>query len=346
MDALDRSRYEVVPIGIARDGRWLSSPQALQLLREGTDLARETECVLVPEPNRQGLLVVSGSGEPVAPLDVVIPMMHGTYGEDGTLQGLLELANIPYVGAGVLGSALGMDKIIQKQLFVHAGLRVAKYTWATSADCTGATRKVVREVERALRYPVFVKPANTGSSVGIVKAHNRKELLAGITVAVSYDRRVIFEQGIQNAREIECSVLGNDDPLVSVPGEIIPSNEFYDYDAKYVDGKSMAVIPARLPRRTAAQIQRMARIAYRAIDCAGMARADFFVMRKSGVIIINELNTIPGFTSISMYPKLWEAGGVSFSALLDRLIALALERHEQKSGLRRFYDPRQEWYRR
>ena len=179
MDALDRSRYEVVPIGIARDGRWLSSPQALQLLREGTDLAKETECVLVPEPNRQGLMVVSGSGEPVAPLDVVIPMMHGTYGEDGTLQGLLELANIPYVGAGVLGSALGMDKIIQKQLFVHAGLRVAKYTWATSADCTGATKKVVREVERTLRYPVFVKPANTGSSVGIVKAHNRKELLAG-----------------------------------------------------------------------------------------------------------------------------------------------------------------------
>ncbi|MCC6398156.1 MAG: D-alanine--D-alanine ligase [Bacteroidetes bacterium] len=346
LDALDRSRYEVVPIGIARDGRWLSSPQALQLLRERTDVTSETECVLVPEPNRQGLMVVSGTGEPVAPLDVVIPMIHGTYGEDGTLQGLLELANIPYVGAGVLGSALGMDKIIQKQLFIHAGLRVAKYTWATSTDCTGATRKVVREVERTLRYPVFVKPANTGSSVGIVKAHNRKELLAGIPVACSYDRRVIFEQGILNAREIECSILGNDDPLVSALGEIIPSNEFYDYDAKYVDGKSMAIIPARLPRRTVAQIQRMARIAYRAIDCAGMARADFFLGRKSGVITINELNTIPGFTSISMYPKLWEAGGVSFSALLDRLIALALERHAQKSGLRRFYDPRQEWYRR
>ncbi len=346
MDALDPSRYQVVPIGISREGRWLSSPRVLQLLRDRAGLENETECVLVPEPGRQGLMVVAGGGDPVTPLDVVFPLIHGTFGEDGTLQGLLELADIPYVGAGVLGSAAGMDKIIQKQLFAQAGLRVPKYTWALSSHCNANTRKTVTNVERSLRYPVFVKPANTGSSVGIVKAHNREELLAGISTAAAYDRKVLFEQGIRNAREIECGVLGNDDPLVSAPGEIIPSNEFYDYDAKYVDGKSEAIIPARLPRHTVTQVQRMARTAYQAIDCAGMARADFFVGRKSGTVYINELNTIPGFTSISMYPKLWQASGMSFSALLDRLITLALDRQTQKNGLRRFYDPREEWYRR
>jgi D-alanine-D-alanine ligase len=346
IDALDRERYEVVPIGISREGRWLSSSRALQLLRERTGLDAETECVLVPEPNRQGLLVVSGAGGPVAPLDVVFPLVHGTFGEDGTLQGLLELADIPYVGAGVLGSAVGMDKIVQKQLFAQAGLRIAKYTWALTSRCASKPRSVAAEVEGVLRYPVFVKPANTGSSVGITKAHDRKELLAAMTVAAAYDRKVVFEQGVRNAREIECSVLGNDDPVVSVPGEVLPSNEFYDYDAKYVDGKTQVLIPAPLPRRTAAGIQRMALAAYRAIDCAGMARADFFVVRSSGTVYINELNTIPGFTSISMYAKLWQASGLSYSALLDRLIDLALERHARKSGLRRFYDPRQDWYRR
>jgi len=346
MDSLDPQRYDVVPIGVSREGRWLSSPRALQLLRERTGLDAETECVLVPEPNRQGLMVVSGTGDPVAPLDVVIPLVHGTYGEDGTLQGLLELADIPYVGAGVLGSALGMDKIVQKQLFVGAGLRVAKYTWALSSRCIDKPQAVATEAERVLRYPLFVKPANTGSSIGISKAHNRKELLAAIAVAATYDRKVIVEQGVRNAREIECAVLGNDDPQVSVPGEIIPSNEFYDYDAKYVDGKSQAVIPAKLPRRVTVQVQRAAIAAYKAIDCAGMARADFFVVRSSGAIYINELNTIPGFTSISMYAKLWQASGLSFPALLDRLIDLALERHQQKSGLRRFYDPSKDWYRR
>jgi D-alanine-D-alanine ligase len=346
IDALDRERFEVVPIGISREGRWLSSPRALQLLRERTGLDAETECVLVPEPNRQGLLVVSGTGGPVAPLDVVFPLVHGTFGEDGTLQGLLELADIPYVGAGVLGSAVGMDKIVQKQLFAKAGLRIAKYTWALTSRCTTKPRSVVAETERLLRYPVFVKPANTGSSVGITKAHNRKELLAAMTVAAAYDRKVIFEQGVRNAREIECSVLGNDDPVASVPGEILPSNEFYDYDAKYVDGKTQVLIPAPLPRRAGARIQQMALAAYRAVDCAGMARADFFVVRRSGTVYINELNTIPGFTSISMYAKLWQASGLSYSALLDRLIDLALERHAQKSGLKRFYNPRQEWYRR
>jgi D-alanine-D-alanine ligase len=238
-----------------------------------------------------------------------------------------------------------MDKVIQKQLFVKAGLRIAKYTWALSLRCAAAPRAVVAEAEKQLRYPIFVKPANTGSSVGITKAHKRKELIAGMELAASYDRKVVFEQGIAHAREIECSVLGNDEPVVSQPGEIVPSNEFYDYDAKYVDGKSTAYIPAPLPRAAITAIRRMAVAAYRAIDCAGMARADFFYVARSKSVIINELNTIPGFTSISMYPKMWEAGGMPFPRLLDRLIELALERHAAKMALRRTYDPSKEWYR-
>jgi D-alanine-D-alanine ligase len=203
----------------------------------------------------------------------------------------------------------------------------------------------VRDVERSLRYPVFVKPANTGSSVGISKAHNRTELLGGLETAMAYDRKVLVEQAITRAREIECSVLGNDTPEVSVLGEIIPSNEFYDYDAKYVDGKSVAIIPARLPRTVVRRVQKMALTAYRAIDCSGMARADFFVVRRTGTVYVNELNTIPGFTSISMYPKLWEASGLPYPRLLDRLIELALDRHREKSALRRTYRPKADWYR-
>ncbi len=344
--ALDPTRYDVVPIGISREGRWVSSGRAMELLRDRRLLDQEPECVLVPEPNRQGLLVVSAPGESATPLDVVFPLVHGTYGEDGILQGLLELADIPYVGAGVAGSSLGMDKILQKHLFIRAGLKVAKFTWALSSACQASPRRVVASVERELRYPVFVKPSNTGSSVGIGKAHNRHELLDAMNVAAVYDRKVIFEQGVRNAREIECGVLGNDQPEASAVGEIIPSNEFYDYDAKYVDGKSRAIIPASLPRRVTTLVRSMAIRAFKAIDCTGMARADFFVVRKSNSVYVNELNTIPGFTSISMYPKLWEASGISFPELLNRLIHLARERHAQKDTLRRFYDPRNDWYRR
>jgi len=278
-------------------------------------------------------------------LDVVIPLVHGVHGEDGTLQGLLELANIPYVGAGVLASAVGMDKIVQKQLFAHAGLPVAKYVWFFSSVCISRPRKVISAVERSLRYPVFVKPANTGSSVGISKAHTRAELLKALSSALQYDRKVIVEQGINQAREIECSVLGNDEPEVSVPGEIISSNEFYDYDAKYVDGKSTAIIPAQLPKRVTRHIRTLAAQAFRVIDGAGMARVDFFVIRKTLRVYLNEVNTIPGFTSISMYPKLWEATGISFPELLDRLIALAMQRHREKEDLQCLYTPAREWYR-
>ncbi|MCZ6775639.1 MAG: D-alanine--D-alanine ligase [Ignavibacteria bacterium] len=277
-------------------------------------------------------------------MDVVFPLVHGTFGEDGTLQGLLELTNIPYVGSGVLASAIGMDKIIQKQLHERAGLPVVKYVWFFSSECKAYVKRVVAAVERKLKYPMFTKPANTGSSVGVSKAHNRKELIAAINVAVEYDRKVIIEQGVKNAREIECSVLGNDDPIASIPGEVIPSKEFYDYDAKYVDGKSRTVIPADLPKKVAKEVQRIAVRAFTVLDGAGMARVDFLVTKKKNKIYLNEINTIPGFTSISMYPKLWEASGLSYPELLDRLIGLSIERHRQRSLLKTAYQPTSEWY--
>jgi D-alanine-D-alanine ligase len=345
IQALDKEKYEVVPIGITPEGRWISSDRSLQLLKAKAGLEREPERFLVPEPNRQALLAAEAGDGPALPLDVVFPVLHGTYGEDGAVQGLLELASIPYVGAGVLGSAVGMDKIAQKQILQREGFPLAKYLAFPSSAYERKPKGVLARLERHLRYPLFVKPANTGSSVGISKAHNRKELKAAIALAAQYDRRVIVEQGFVNAREIECAVLGNDAPIASVLGEIIPSNEFYDYEAKYVDGKSQALIPAPLPKALSSKIRVMAVRAFQAIDCAGMARADFFLSRRSQRVYLNELNTIPGFTSISMYPKLWEATGMSYSALLDRLIALALERHRLMNGLRRAYTPAREWYR-
>jgi D-alanine-D-alanine ligase len=344
MHALSPDRYEVVPIGITPDGRWISSASVLGLLKGGGVPATQPEHTLLPEPGRQGLIAAgSGVSDPIR-LDVIFPVLHGTFGEDGTMQGLLELADIPYVGAGVLGSAVGMDKIVQKQLFEQAAIPVPRYCWFYSAAVREAPRKAVAVVERRLRYPVFVKPANTGSSVGISKAHDRKEVLRAFEDAVQYDRKVIVEQGIPGVREIEVSVLGNDDPEASVPGEIIPSNEFYDYDAKYVDGKSTAVIPAKIPKASAQKVREYAVRAYCAIDCAGMARADFLMAKRTGRIYLNELNTIPGFTAISMYPKLWEASGLSYPDLLDRLIQLAIERHRQTRSLRRTYNPSRAWY--
>jgi len=344
INALDTEKYEVVPIGITQEGRWVSSSHALALLKSKDGLEREPERFLAPEPNRRALITANGPTDSELGVDVVFPVVHGKYGEDGTLQGLLELANIPYVGAGVLASAVGMDKIVQKQLFQNAGVRGSKFLWFSSAVCKEKPREVVRGIERRLRYPLFAKPANTGSSVGISKAHNRSELLRGIALAAEYDLKVIVEQGVNNAREIECSVLGNDDPIVSVPGEIVPSNEFYDYDAKYVDGKSRSIIPALLPRNVVKEIQRAAITAYKAVDCTGMARVDFFVTRNRHTVYLNEINTIPGFTAISMYPKLWEASGISYRELLDRLITLALEHHRQKSALLTRYHPSSDWY--
>ncbi len=342
--ALDKNKYDVVPIGITPDGRWISSDQSLGLLKSRTGVELEPERFLVPEPNRRSLVSLNGETNPDARLDVVFPVVHGTYGEDGTLQGLLELANIPYVGAGVLASAVGMDKIIQKQLHKQAGLPVVKYVWFHSAECQSGPLNIAVAVEKSLRYPVFVKPSNTGSSVGISKAHNRKELRVALDIASRYDRKVIVEQGVKNVREIEVSVLGNEEPIASLPGEIIPSNEFYDYDAKYVDGRSLAIIPAKLPASIVKKIRKLAVRAFTVLDGAGMARVDFFVTKTTNRIYLNEINTIPGFTSISMYPKLWEASGISYSELLDRLIDLALRRHAQKSAISTAYQPAKEWY--
>jgi D-alanine-D-alanine ligase len=344
INALDKEKYEVVPIGIASTGQWLSSGETLRLLKEKKSIDNEPEHMLVPDPRKQSLVVLGESGSAGMPLDVIFPLIHGTYGEDGSLQGLLELADIAYVGAGVLGSAVGMDKVIQKELLQHAHIPVSPGVWFLYEIFKVHQKKNIAEIERKLKYPLFIKPANSGSSIGISKASSRKELLTSIEQASQFDRKILVEQGIKNAREIECSVLGNDNPAASVLGEIVPSNEFYDYDAKYVDGKTTEIIPAKLPKCIAKKIQMYALDAFRILDCAGMARVDFLVNRKTNRIVLNEINTLPGFTSISMYPKLWQASGLSYSALLDKLIQLAILRHQAKKKLQTTYQPKNAWY--
>jgi D-alanine--D-alanine ligase len=345
IDALDREKYEVFPIGITPEGRWLSSLDAIKLLKEKSSVQNLPEHLILPDPRKQGLVKINNSGiNEIQSSDVVFPVLHGTFGEDGTLQGLLELADVPYVGAGVLGSAVGMDKVIQKQVLETAKIRVAQGLSFLISEFEGDQKKITVRVEEEIEYPCFVKPSNTGSSIGISKAHDRKELIDAITLAGQYDRKIIVEKSIEKAREIECSVIGNDKPMASVPGEIIPSNEFYDYDAKYVDGKSTSVIPADLPKWAVRKIQYIACKAFKILDCAGMARVDFLVQGNGAKIYLNEINTIPGFTSISMFPKLWQASGLSYPDLLDKLIQLAIERHEAKSKLKRTYRPKKEWY--
>jgi len=343
INALDKEKYEVVPIGIASTGQWLSSNETLRLLKEKQSIELEQEQLLIPDPRKQSLVAINNGGIGKA-LDVIFPVVHGKFGEDGALQGLLELADIPYVGPGVLGSAVGMDKVIQKGLLIQAKIPTAPSIWFTIEEYETRHKKIISEVERKLKYPLFIKPSNSGSSIGINKAHNHKELLESIAIAAQFDRKILVEQGINNAREIECGVLGNNQPLASVPGEIVPSNEFYDYDAKYVDEKSNAIIPAKLPITVMKKIKHYALTAFRVLDCAGMARMDFLVTRKTYRIYLNEINTIPGFTSISMYPKLWQASGISYPALLDKLIQLAIERHGAKAKLKTTYQPKNDWY--
>jgi D-alanine-D-alanine ligase len=267
-------------------------------------------------------------------LDVIFPVLHGPYGEDGTVQGLFELANVPYVGAGVLGSAVGMDKATMKLVFTARGLPICDYEVVMKRDWTRDQRGTLTRVGSRLGFPVFVKPANLGSSVGISKAKHAAELRAAIELAASFDRKIVIEAAVPQAREIEVAVLGNDEPDASVPGEVVPSREFYDYQAKYIDDDSKLLIPAPLTDRQAQEVRRLAIAAFKAIDGAGMARVDFLLSAESGVLYVNELNTIPGFTTIGMYSKLWAASGLAFPALLDRLIALALERHADKQQLR------------
>ncbi|HMC78003.1 MAG TPA: D-alanine--D-alanine ligase family protein [Vicinamibacterales bacterium] len=352
---LDRTRYEPVPIRIEKDGRWAlaDKPPAMMVAGEVIEQARVEasrpmregrEVHLVARPSDETILSIDRSRNrdaevPAAvvtglALDVIFPMLHGPYGEDGTIQGLLELANIPYVGAGVLASAVGMDKAVMKVLFAARGLPVCPYRVVLRHEWEAEPEQVAADLEKTLKYPMFVKPANLGSSVGISKAKDAGTLRTAMALAGSFDRKIVIEAAVPDAREIECAVLGNDAPEASVPGEIIPSREFYDYESKYLDEGSKAVIPADLPKKTIDQVKKLSIEAFKAVDGAGMSRVDFLLTRGTNKLYLNEVNTIPGFTTISMYPKLWAASGVDYPVLLDRLIALAIARHGEKQQLR------------
>jgi D-alanine-D-alanine ligase len=364
LNAIDKTKYEVVPIGITKDGRWLTAEHAERLLQgKNKDEVRATAALRAgdPEATPGAAVLATGASVVVPPeparreaglapfqtdanlrrasdrainVDVIFPVLHGTFGEDGTIQGLLELADIAYVGAGVLGSSAGMDKDIMKSLFRAAGLPIVKHVTLLRSQFEREPKKVQKLVESKLKYPVFVKPANLGSSVGISKAHDRKELGPAIAEAAKFDRKIVIEEGVggkkNKAREIECAVLGNDDPKASVAGEIVPCKEFYDYDAKYLAEGSELVIPAKLSRTEMKTAQKLAIAAFQAVDCTGLARVDFLMDPKSRKLFVNEINTMPGFTAISMYPKLWAASGVPYPELIDRLIQLGIERHEDK----------------
>lgn len=387
LNAIDKKKYEVVPIGITKEGRWLTPAHAERLLsgdraashqppassrnkanpdtlrgdtstseheprhlRAGDPEATSAAAVLakgeavvvppIPGANHSALVPFETSAPEMhaaanpIDVDVIFPVLHGTFGEDGTIQGLLELADIAYVGAGVLGSAAGMDKDVMKKLFRDAGLPIVKHVTVLRSEWRKDSKKVSKQIESALKYPVFVKPANLGSSVGISKVHDRSELGPAMDEAARFDRKLVIEQGVggkkAKAREIECSVLGNDEPKASVAGEIVPIKEFYDYDAKYLDEGSELVIPAKLPKAKQKEVQQLAVKAFQAVDCSGLARVDFLMDPRTGKMYVNEINTMPGFTSISMYPKLWAASGIAYPELIDRLIQLALERHAEK----------------
>ncbi len=325
LQSLDRRKYEIVPVGITLEGRWLSAGGAAarspeRVLREGRPV------LLPPEPAPAG----AARRAEILRADVALPILHGTFGEDGTIQGLLELCGIPYVGAGVLASAVGMDKEIMKRLFVQAGLPIVPWLSFRRRQWRRAPESVLAAVVRRLDYPVFVKPANLGSSVGISKARDREQLRRALQLAARYDTKLIVEQGV-DAREIECSVLGNDDPRASLPGEILPGREFYDYEAKYLETGTQYRIPAPLAPGLRRRVQQLAIGAFRAVDCSGLARVDFLLARRGAQLWVNEINTMPGFTPISMFPKLWAVSGLPYPRLLDRMIALALERARERA---------------
>jgi D-alanine-D-alanine ligase len=365
-NAIDKSKYEVVPIGITKEGRWVTAGDAENLLtgkaagegarstpshlRAGDPEATSSAAVLAhgeavivpPEPQRHGNALAPfqtdaltrRASDRAINVDVIFPVLHGTFGEDGTIQGLLELADIPYVGAGVLGSAAGMDKDVMKSLFRAAGLPIVKHVTVLRSEWESNPKKVQKLIESKVKYPMFVKPANLGSSVGISKARERKELGPAMEEAAKFDRKIVIEQGVggkkQKAREIECSVLGNDNPKASLPGEIVPGKEFYDYTAKYLDEGSQLFLPAKITKAETKKIQQLAIAAFQAVDCSGLARVDFLMDPKTRKIYLNEINTMPGFTSISMYPKMWAASGLEYPKLIEQLIELGLERHAEK----------------
>jgi D-alanine-D-alanine ligase len=335
LSVLDPSKYEITQVGITKEGRWYTGPDAISALENGKTDGLE-HVILSPDPSEQGLYVLRESEyEKLTDIDVFFPVMHGTYSEDGTMQGLLEMADVAYVGAGVVGAGVGMDKGIFKDVMVANDILVVETLVVLRREIEGDMDSVIRQAEEMSAYPIFTKPANLGSSVGVTKCNNRSDLQEGLIEAAAYDRRVLIQHGIKNVREIEVSVLGNDEPQASVPGEIEPSREFYSYESKYVDGTSGLLIPAPLPEETAELIRKVAVHAYKAIDCAGMARVDFMIDKDTDAIYLNEVNTIPGFTQISMYPKLWEASGLPYADLIDRLVELALERKAERDHTKR-----------
>lgn len=320
INALDARRYDVVPLAISKRGRWLSPARSAELLANVTGRLRTRDCAVVPGHIPRGV-------------DVVFPVLHGPFGEDGTVQGLLELADVPYVGSGVCGSAVGMDKDLLKRVHRDAGLPVVDFLTVLRSRWRAHRREVMREVKSRLRYPVFVKPACLGSSVGIAKVKSHRALGGAMDAAAEFDTKLLIERGV-DARELECSVLGNDDPEASCVGEVIPGGEFYDYEEKYIRNTAELVIPAKVPKRVSERVRKLAVHAFKSADCAGLARVDFLMERRTHKLYVSELNTMPGFTSISMYPKLWEHSGLSYPKLLDRLIALAFERHADREHLR------------
>ncbi|HXD10499.1 MAG TPA: D-alanine--D-alanine ligase family protein [Anaerolineales bacterium] len=327
LSVLDPAKYEVTQIGITHAGTWLTGNDVLEKF-ENNRTDGLLPVIFSPDPSEKGIYVLEGfSGlRKWADIDVYFPVLHGTFGEDGTIQGLFELADVAYVGAGVVGSAVGMDKGVFKDVMLANQIPVVDMLVVLRAEIEKDMTAVIAKAERISDYPFFTKPANLGSSVGVTKCNSRSDLQEGLLEAAAFDRRVLIQKGVQNAREIEVSVLGNDEPVASVPGEILPSREFYSYESKYIDGTSGYDIPAKLPDETIEMIREYAVRAYKAIDSAGLARVDFFVEKDTNRVYLNELNTIPGFTKISMYPKLWEASGLSYAKLVDRLIELALER--------------------
>lgn len=344
--ALDKEKYEIIPIGITKDGKWIAGDNSIQMLKNG-QIPPKLKAVLPADPTSNELMVINTEDGDLSlhtpAIDVIIPVLHGPYGEDGTIQGLLEMTGIPYIGAGVLGSAVCMDKDVQKKLCKYAGIPVVNYV---SISMESAPEVVHILHEQNISYPCFVKPANLGSSVAIHKAHNRGELEEALDDAFKYDTKILIEQAVQNVREFEVGVLGTtENPKASTVGEVVPSNEFYDYDAKYVDDRSELHIPAKISDPLTKQIQKLAREAFTATECYGMARVDFLYDEEKNNLYLSELNTIPGFTEISMYPKLWASAGLKYSELLDKLIILAIKRGKQKSALKTSYTPKEDWYR-
>lgn len=344
IDALDTSKYDIVQIGITKEGRWITSKNALAFLRYGFDEGDIRASMLSSDPSNRGLIIFDSDKIITEKIDAVFPILHGTYGEDGTLQGILEFSGIPYVGAGVLGSSIGMDKVIQKKIFQFEGLPVVNFIDIKKNHFTDDQRQIEKRIRDEIKYPCFVKPVSLGSSVGISKVNKHSQLHSAMLHAFEFDHRVIIESSVNNARELECAVMGNHDLIASAVGEVIPSNEFYDYAAKYQDGKSEMIVPAKISEEMFHLIQKYSIKAFNSTECYGMARIDFLMERDSNKIFINEINTIPGFTSISMYPKLFGASGFQYSELLDRLIHLAFERRHDIEQQKNAYHLSNDWF--